>query len=292
MNNIIFETFNHITVCYNISWVESVKLMIQEHYDTPEYDNTIVFINYWLDENSPFYNDIKQSFKRRIFYFMEHKTTDDNYFNCGWYDFDSGYVNYLRESGYITEIWSMDYRPQFAVRCEQEAGIPLIYKPVRYTSLIKPVDNIYTTPKTVDFCIVGLIGPDAPNRGNFVVNNEHTHKFSLKIISQCENMQRIIPELNLTKYIIDLPRLEEQYTQNQVRIFELLCMGYTMCVKKYAHNIFPGLIYEWETDDDLMIILKKGEYLQPTEAYKEMTYTDEAYEQYVNNLIEQWNILG
>lgn len=292
MDNIIIETFNHITVCYNTSWVDSVKLMIKEHYDTPEYDNTIVFINYWLDENNPFYNSIKQSFKRRIFYFMEHKTNDEDYYNCGWYNFDTDYIDYLRKSQYITEIWSMDYMPQLAVRCEQELGIPLKYRPVRYTSLIKPVDNIYTTPKTVDFCLVGIIGPYATNRENFIANNEHTHNFSLKVITQCENMQEIIPELNLSRYIIDMPRLKEQITQNQVRIFELLCMGYTMCIQKYKTNIFPGLIYEWETVDDLKEIVKRGEYLHPTEAYKEMTYTDEAYEKYVNNLIEQWNTLG
>lgn len=54
-------------------------------------------------------------------------------------------------------------------------------------------------------------------------------------------------------------------------------MGYTMCSKKAPFNMFPGLIYE----------VKKGEYLHPTEAYKEMTYTNEAYNKYINNLIEQ-----
>lgn len=36
-------------------------------------------------------------------------------------------------------------------------------------------------------------------------------------------------------------------------------------------------------------IIKRGEYLHPTEAYKEMTYTDKAYETYVNNLIQLQN---
>jgi hypothetical protein len=49
--------------------------------------------------------------------------------------------------------------------------------------------------------------------------------------------------------------------------------------------MFPGLVYEWETVKDLYELNNKP-YLHPTEAYKEMTYTDEAYEKYVNNLIE------
>ena len=283
---VFIETFKHITVSYDTSWVDSVKLMIKEHYDTPEYDNTIIFINYWLDEKHPSYNDIKQKFKRRIFYFMEHKTSEEDYYKYGWYNFDTQYIDYLRKSQYFTEIWSMDYRPPFAVRCEEELGIPLTYKPVRYTTLIKQVPNIHTTPKTVDFCFVGMISQDAPNRYKFICHNEHIHSFSLKCITQFENMQKIIPELNLSKYILDMPRLEEQSTQNQVRIFELLCMGYTMCIQKYKTNIFPGLIYEWETVDDLKEIVKRGEYLNPTEAYKEMTYTDDAYEKYINKLIE------
>ena len=50
--------------------------------------------------------------------------------------------------------------------------------------------------------------------------------------------------------------------------------------------MFPGLVYEWETPEDLIEIANRNEYLHPTEAYKEMTYTDEAYGQYVNNLIK------
>lgn len=56
--------------------------------------------------------------------------------------------------------------------------------------------------------------------------------------------------------------------------------------------MFPGLIYEWSTIDELYEIVKNNQYLHPTEAYKEMTYTDEAYNKYVNDLINQWNVLN
>lgn len=286
MFNITIKTYNHITVCYNTTWVESVNLMIKEHYDTPEYDNAIIFINFWLDRDNPFYDYISQKFSRRIFYFMEHKTTDEDYYGYGWYEYDTPKIDYLRESQYITEMWTMDYRPQFAVRCEQEAGIRLVYRPVRYTSLIKPVENIYTTPKTVDFCMVGCIGGIAPNRYELIANVEQTHDFSIKAITQIGNLQQITPELNLSKYILDMPRLKEQATQNQVRIFELLCMDYTICVQKYQNNIFPGMVYEWETIEDLREILKQNMYLHPMEEYKKITYTDEEYDKYVKYLIQ------
>ena len=92
--------------------------------------------------------------------------------------------------------------------------------------------------------------------------------------------------MNASRYILDTLRIDTIATPNQVRIFELLCMGYTVCTEKCKFNMFPGLVYEWETPEDLIEIANRNEYLHPTEAYREMTYTDEAYGQYVNNLIK------
>lgn len=283
MNKIIIETFNYITICY-VNVVESVKLMVQEHYDTPEYNNTIFFINV-LPNDTPFDGYLDKQFDKKIYYMLEHKTTDDFYYSSKCNEWDCYYMQLIQKAN-ITEMWTMDYRPQFAVRCEQEFGIPIIYMPVRYTSLIKPVDNIYNTTKTVDYCHVGVITENSESRYNDINGIEQKRCVSLKCITQVKNLGSITPELNLAKYVIDIPRDDSFITQNQVRIFELLCMGYTICSKKAPFNMFPGLIYEWENIDDLVEIVKKGEYLHPTEAYREMTYTDEAYEQYVNKLIE------
>jgi len=283
MNKIIIETLDHITVCY-YKYVESVKLMIQEHYDTPEYDNTIIFINI-LPNYTPFYGCMGELFSRRIYYFLEHKVTNE-YYNSRFYGSDEIYADGMKCAN-ITEMWTMDYRPQFAYRCEELLGIPVKYVPVRYTSLIKPVENIYTTPKGTDLCLVGCISKVyTPLRYDFMENFNNQKQISLKIVTQTDNIRSSIIEMNTSKYIIDIPREIEQLTQNQVRIFELLCMGYTVCVKKSDINIFPGLIYEWNTVDDLINIVKNCEYLSPAEAYKEMTYSDEAYNKYVNNLIK------
>ena len=76
----------------------------------------------------------------------------------------------------INEIWTMDYRPQLAIRCQQEYGIPFKYVPVRYTTLIQPVNNIHTTPKTVDYCHVGVISYCAPQRISMINDIEQSHK--------------------------------------------------------------------------------------------------------------------
>ena len=81
MNKVIIETFNYITICY-VNVVESVKLMVQEHYDTPEYNNTIFFINV-LPNDTPFDGYLDKQFDKKIYYMLEHKTTDDFYKELG-----------------------------------------------------------------------------------------------------------------------------------------------------------------------------------------------------------------
>ena len=286
MDKLIIEKLNHITVGY-VDWTKSVKLMIEEHYDNENYDNTIIFLNRLPSiEDNIYYTP----YKKRIYYMLEHKTTDADYWNSIYCVWDNYYIDLVQNTN-ITEMWTMDYRPQFAIRCEQELGIPFKYVPMRYTSLIKPIENIYLTPKTVDFCLVGSMNT---HRAEILTEIGLSKNITVKQIigSDNENLKFYQSELNNSKYIIDTLSNTSFITQNQVRIFELLCMGYTVCSEKCEINIFPGLIYEWNTIEDLQEIVENGEYLHPTEAYKEMTYTDEAYEKYVNNLIEQWNTLG
>lgn len=282
MNKNIIEKLKHITIVYN-NWITSVKLMIQEHYDIPEYDNCIIYINVYpsYDNDTILYLG---KFTKRIFYCLEHTLTDNDYDICLRY-YNEPYIKLLIDLNF-NEMWSMDYNYQFTTIWRDRCGFPVKYVPMRYTSLIKSVDNIYTTPKTVDFCMVGIIIKECTKRRDFIGNVEKDNVFSIKNITQFKNINSIIPELNTAKYILDTNRCYEIHTQNQVRIFELLCMGYTVCVEKSPVNLFPGLIYEYTSIDDLNNILIKNEYLHPTKAYKEMTYTDEAYENYVNNLIQ------
>jgi hypothetical protein len=286
MDNIIIEKLNHITICY-VKFVESVKLMIQEHYDTPEFCNTIIYVN-CLPNDTVFDAKFNNLFHNKIYYQLEHKVTDEYYYSSQCCEWDNYYLDLIKKQN-ITEMWTMDYKPQFGVRCEQEIGIPVIYKPVRYSTLINPIENINTASKNVDLCLIGGIYDSHRQEiiGQLINNMACSFKalFGKKISSFTE-------EMNASRFIIDILREKSILTQNQVRIFELLCMGYTVCAEKCSINMFPGLIYEWENIDDLYNIVKRGEYLHPTEAYKEMTYTDEAYEKYVNNLIKQWNTLG
>ena len=75
----IREKLNHITILY-VPVVESVKLIVQEHYDTPEYENCIVCVNVLPDINDN-ERDLLKGYSKRIYYMLEHKIPDYDYYN-------------------------------------------------------------------------------------------------------------------------------------------------------------------------------------------------------------------
>lgn len=184
----------------------------------------------------------------------------------------------------------MDYKPKKLVEYCNEHGVKVLYKPVRYTSLIKPSEGILTTPKTVDLCFVGMLTMWAEYRQAFIDELEHKAIVSFKGLTQVKNMECVIPEMNMANYQIDIPRKDEMKTQNQVRLFELISRGYTVLAKKAEYNMFPGMIFEYETFNDVVGFVNLRKVFEPKsliQAYKNLTYTDEAYEKYINYLIQQ-----
>lgn len=283
---VLTKELKYITIEY-YSYLESVALMLQEHYDKPAYKNSLFIINLiWEIANHKTENSENKKYDRVIYYNLEHRFADD--YNTQWENFDKQFLEKLLNTVHCTEFWTMDYNIQIVSLLQEMSDIPIYYKPVRYTSLIKPVNDIYTTMKTIDFCHIGSL--NNAHRIDLINEFENNNcQVSFKFITQTGNIEQCIPEMNISRYILDTLRIGTIVTPNQVRIFELLCMGYTVCTEKCNLNMFPGLVYEWETVDDLNAIASTGEYLHPTEAYKELTYTDEAYEKYVNYLIEQQN---
>ena len=148
-----FEKYKHIAVEY-YSYLKPVALMIKEHYDTPEYDGTIFMINtFWAVLDSQYIDEFYK-YKRRIYYNLEHKCTDDLAYNQ-YKEFDMQFVDKILNEAGCTEFWTMDYNPEITYLIREISDIPIKYKPVRYTTLIPQVKNIYTAKKTIDFCHIG-----------------------------------------------------------------------------------------------------------------------------------------
>lgn len=288
----IIENLFHITVVY-FDTVKSVRQMVENHYDKPEYDGTVFFLNtFSMFEEPEFKPELFKDYKRKIYYMLEHRVYDsDKYWESPQVAYDISVVMNLGEKIGITEFWTMDYEPQLAQIVRERLNIPIVFRPVRYTSFITPVDNIKTTYKTVDFCHIGKI--NNPHRLELLSEHEYNNTpLSFKFLTGTRDIASMIPELNTARYIVDTVRTKDMMAPNQVRIFELLCMGYTVCVEKTGVNMFPGLVYEWSTLGELhRIRWNLSPYLSPTEAYFSMTYYNEDYENYINYLIDQYNAI-
>lgn len=260
-DNLIVENFKYITIIY-MPQVESVKLMIQEHYDTPAYDDTLFLINTGVDLNK---EDFPQ--KRKIYYNLEHgdDMVPEEKFLVNEFFHDFG----------VTDVWSME------PNCETfDTDLGVTFMPMRYTSYIKKVD--YPISYKFDLGFVGIVGPSwvAPRRDRFFGDYlEKKCDFSIKILNGYP-ISEMQDEFASCKFVLDMHRNYRHNMQNQVRIFEYLCLGYTVLSEKSRYNMFPGLIHEWESIEELDNLIKTIEPCDFSEKYKEMAYSDEAYENY------------
>ena len=263
------ERLKYISVLYSVA-LNAVKLMVQEHYDTPEYEGTLFLINScWFDIDVSEY-----AHTRCIYYNLEH--TED-------YDINqrNDIQNYLKDYN-VTEIWSME------PNCEVfDSDLGVKYKPMRYTSYIKR--TVPPTEPKFELGFIGIIGSNdySPRRNNFFDKYTRTpeYNYSIKILNGYP-ISELEDELSNCKFILDSHRNYRHNMQNQVRIFEHICLGHTVLSEKSDYNIFPGLIYEWENADELNHLINTVEPEDFSDRYKEMTYTDEAYDNYC------WQILN
>lgn len=262
------DYLKYITIIYQLE-LESVKLMIQEHYDKPDFNDTLFIIN--LIDLEIDLDYFKQSSK--IYYNLEH-AKDLNVANNKYV------IEQYKKLG-ITEVWSME------PNCEMfDSDLGIRFMPIRYTTLIDK--TVFHNNSRVDFDLgfTGIVGAKfCPRRNDFF--NEYMnpkYDFSIKIMNGY-NICSMKDEFTNCRYALDFHRTYNHNNQNQVRLFEHICLGHTVLSEKSDYNIFPGLIYEWENIDELNNLIKTVEPQDFSEQYKEMTYTDDAYERYRNDIL-------
>ena len=247
--------------------------MVQEHYDTPEFDDTVFFIN-TLGKNFELNKDDFPQ-HRKIYYNFEH-AKDTNPDEKFWVD------EYFKYFG-ITEVWS------FEPNCEVlDADFGIRFMPLRYTSLIEKSHHCHSNGVLFDLGLAGVVGSNtiSPRRNDFFHNyiTGDKYHFSIKILNG-HSISEMKDEFNNCRFILDSHRNYRHSMQNQVRLFEHICLGHTVLSEKSEYNMFPGLIYEWESMDELENLIKTVEPRDFSEQYKEMTYGDEAYEKYKNDIL-------
>ena len=260
----------YITIFYTKT-IESVKTMIQEHYNIPEYDNTLFLINNIRLINL---NQEDKKFARIIYYNLEHGNDLSPH--------EKFLVSNFVKNNNVTEIWSME------PNCETfDTEIGVKFMPVRYTSLIKKPE--YKTQPKFDVGFTGIVGSNewCPKRNDFFEKfiTNPKYQFSIKMLYGFP-ISEMVDEFSNCKFVIDSHRNYWTTEQNQIRIFEHICLGHTVLSEKSKYNMFPDLIYEWNDIDELNELINTIEPHDFSEKYKQLTYSDEDYKAYREKLLD------
>lgn len=269
MNNYPQLKGNHIIVRY-MPLAVSTAYMVLEHYDTDKFDNTVFIINTidTIDDVIKLYPN-----KNYIYYQMEHLNANTTYstetidrlsnFPCIW-DIDINNVKILNK--YLNnEIYFM---------------------PVRYTSYFSDKYIGTAEDPKFDLLFYGVISPERMN-----LMNEFSYDFETnRTCVFWGNSIFDVPELvKNCKFVMNLHQVDYEHSnQEQVRIFELLSIGKSVISAKSKINYFGDLIKEC---DPFEIHKKFRLYTQSdnSEKYKQLTYSDESYENYKQDLLLKYS---
>jgi len=243
----------------------SISRMLLEHYDTEEYANAVVFVN-----TEDTYEDGKALYpgKKLIYYQQEHLRTPTNWrLRC------------LARITKFDEIWELDYSNMAFYKNEHRTK--LVFRPVRYFSYYEDKKIITKENPRFDLLFCGtLVG----NRPALFSQMSYKFEFNKTMIVWGVTMDKIPDLLADCKFCLNLHQLNKDIqNQEQIRIFELLMMGKAVITEDSIINYFGDLVTE-VTVDNILAMTSIADSSDKSERYKEMTYTDAAYERYCNNI--------
>lgn len=258
----------HILIRY-MQLARSVAEMVLEHYDRPQFSNTVFVLN-TLDT----YEDIIRMYPDHncIYYQMEHLNVQSNYA-----------MDTINRLSYYPTIWDIDFNNVRILKSHLQNEI--YFMPVRYTSYFDDKYIGTNSNPTFDLCFYGVISQERMR-----IMNEYSYNFEFnKTIVFWGKSPFEVPDLiRDCKFVVNLHQVNyEQSNQEQVRIFELISTGKSVISAPSRHNYFGNLIKECDPFE----IHKKFKLYSPVDnskKYKELTYSDENYEKYRSSLIKEF----
>ena len=279
---------------------------VLEHYDTEEYNKTIVItwpIGDIHDENIP-YNEsgyidlikLHDTYDKIILYDMEHTGAWVMPWICD---------EFLNN---IDEIWTPWLESVGAFGDNQRHKVK--FMPLRYCKTLE--DNYIGTMMNPHFdlgflgtlapSMYDIIQPDPSTRYRMLVIKSITDDVSQYVISGStfNNAAHIIRD---TKFMLDMSQRlwPTLYSQNVLRIMEMISLGKHVITEKSSFNYFPEMV---TVIDDLMQDLKpfvlESDIQDHSRDFKDLTYSDSSYSNYIKNCISRyteeywdpWNVYG
>lgn len=280
----------NISVFLN-SDITSVRDMILEHYDDKEPQGTLIF-------NWPFYDfrDIKKApfelkqypVPGRILYDLKDlKTKYNKLILLETEHLPFWVMEYMNEEWLqdVDEIWVMwlETIEFFKINCKS-CWSKLKWVPMRYYSQAEHIGNSGNYEHNL-----GFFGQISEPRKRLIEQIENID-WSFYYINGLRPTE-VKETLRNTKFILDIPFWPDRecaITQNVVRIFENLCMGKHVLTVPSTFNYFEGMVTELRDPLEDLKGLEWKASIDFSQRYKELTYTDEAFSNYMYDCIDRY----
>lgn len=287
MYDLRFEDRNVDVLWYN-DYVKPIVEMCIEHY-VPHFNNVCLMVN--SPPNDDTYSYIrKHPNQYYIYYNLEHKYP--LYGNKPKYDSENWNNIFLTFMNYVNEVWdyNIENKDFFDIN---GYGDKFLFKPLRYT---KWFDN-FTEEHKPNF--------DIEFEGSFTTNTRFkliqvltkpsidTGK-SLKFkLANTDDVTVKYKEKQDAKYCIDLPHYNYPQTTNATRIYESVCLNKQVIVyDKWnvgSRKYFGNLCLYIDDIHDIFNIVKTEPKSNVKDIFKEWTYTDKAYNEYIQAIENDFN---
>lgn len=256
---------DHIKVRY-MPLASSTAYMVLEHYDKPEYEDTIFVINTWDDKATAAKYLIGSKY---IFYQMEHFPMGGQYVD-----------ETIKRMDTYDEVWDIDI---LNIRIYPEATRKKVkFMPLRYASIFDDLTIKQNPSPRFDWLFCGVCSPHRQEIIGWLAANFELNKGMFVFGHKQTNIPDLLAD---ARFMLNLHQADEQHTiQEQVRIYELLSMGMPVISEYSIINYFGDLITECDMYN-LPAVLKVADQSSKKERYKRLTFTDETFEAYRQDLL-------
>jgi hypothetical protein len=275
---------NNVTILWNSDWVKAVVEMCIEHY-VPKLKDTCLMINTCNEQHMVQYKQANPN-QKIILYNLEHKYPLDAYgkphcCSLEWEHYFRGYMTL------IDEVW--DFNIENKEYFDSIGfGDRFKFMPLRYTSWFERFITDHTPHYDLEF--EGVFDTDFRlNAFRKLTTTVDDGKCMRLKIANTENVQVKYWEKQDAKYCLDIPHYDYPETINATRIHEAICLNRPVIVYDHwnvgSRKYFGDLcIYVDTLDTQRLYQLTQQEPPRDiANRFKELTYTDDAFERYRNS---------
>lgn len=273
-NTHVMDIDNHIRIMYDdISY--PYTHIIMEHYSDERYRDTIFMLTpcypYFSFNGNLIPEEMMEGYTNRIFCNFDH---------FAYKEYKEMVFEWIRNTG-ITKVW--EWQANMTARYyiyPEDIRQNVIFMPVRYCEWYEQFRTNRDAEKIFD---LGFIGNINPRRYNLLQNYFSSYSHIKTVLGY--GLPNLANNFDDCKCILNIHG-DDGNNQEQLRVFEAICLNIPVISEKSPINYFPGMVIEVPTAQisqvDVMGAIANGinQDFDRAGLYKRMTYSDEAFEEY------------